>query len=367
MIGLVDVRLEKVTKLFDEVVAANKVSLQIKDGEFFTLLGPSGCGKTTTLRIVAGFIQQDEGDVYFGDRLMNDVPPNKRNTGMVFQTYAVWPHMNTFDNISFGLDLRKVSKEEKSSRVTEVLRLVGMEGMEKRFPSQLSGGQQQRVALARALVIEPEVLLLDEPLSNLDAKLRVQTRTEIKKLQKELKITTLYVTHDQEEALSISDRIAIQNKGSIQQVGIPRAIYEDPSNKFIADFIGIANFIDGKLIDIDEKNQVVVVSTDYGVNIISKIHGEEGLQKGMTVLASIRPEAIAVYEPKTRHKDSNNIDGEVRLTTYLGSLARYEIQTPWGSTLQADVYNPRHSHVFREGEKVSAVFAAEDVKLIRLE
>jgi len=298
---------------------------------------------------------------------MNDVPPNKRNTGMVFQTYAVWPHMNTFDNIAFGLDLRKIPKQDKIRRVKQVLKLVGMEGMEKRYPSQLSGGQQQRIALARALVIEPEVLLLDEPLSNLDAKLRVQTRTEIKKLQKNLKITTFYVTHDQEEALSISDRIAIQNHGAIQQVGTPREIYEDPHNDFVADFIGIANFIKGQLVEVNEKNNTAVVETNHGVKITSKIKGNEGLRKGITVLVSIRPEAISVYEPKTRHTEPNNVEGRIRLTTYLGGVVRYEIETPEGSIMQADVFNPRDSRLFRENEKISFTFTSENVKIIRLD
>jgi len=200
---MVNVQVVNVTKRFGEILAANNVNLNIKEGEFFTLLGPSGCGKTTTLRMIAGFYTPDEGEIFFGDKLMNSIPPFKRNTGMVFQNYAIFPHMNVFNNVAYGLKIRKIKPNDLSKRVLETLELVRMNGFEKRLPSQLSGGQQQRIALARALIIEPDVLLLDEPLSNLDAKLRVEMRTEIRKIQKRLKITSIYVTHDQEEALSI--------------------------------------------------------------------------------------------------------------------------------------------------------------------
>ena len=216
---MVEVRLKDVVKRYGETVAVNHVDLKVEDGEFYTLLGPSGCGKTTILRIIAGFVKPDQGIIYFGDKDVTYLPPYERNTGMVFQTYALWPHMSVHENVAYGLKLRKVSRKEVERRVKETLEIVGLSGVEKRVPAELSGGQQQRVALARALVIEPEVLLLDEPLSNLDAKLRVQTRTEIRKLQKRLGITSIYVTHDQEEALTMSDRIAVMNKGRIAQVG----------------------------------------------------------------------------------------------------------------------------------------------------
>lgn len=219
-------------------------SLEAKPGEFLTLLGPSGCGKTTTLRIIAGFEKPDKGKIYFNDTVMNDVPPYERNIGIVFQDYALFPHMTVYDNISFGLKLRKLSKEEIKRRVSWALELVGLKGFEDRYPEQLSGGQQQRVALARALVIEPQLLLLDEPLSNLDAKIRERLRGEIKRIQKELGITTIYVTHDQEEAMAISDRIAVMSVGKIEQIGNPLDLYYNPKNEFVARFLGLSNILE---------------------------------------------------------------------------------------------------------------------------
>jgi len=218
--------------------------LEAKPGEFLTLLGPSGCGKTTTLRIIAGFEKPDKGKIYFDDTVMNDVPPYERNIGIVFQDYALFPHMTVYDNISFGLKLRKLPKEEIKRRVSWALELVGLKGFEDRYPEQLSGGQQQRVALARALVIEPQLLLLDEPLSNLDAKIRERLRGEIKRIQKELGITTIYVTHDQEEAMAISDRIAVMSVGKIEQVGNPLDLYYNPKNEFVAKFLGLSNILE---------------------------------------------------------------------------------------------------------------------------
>lgn len=365
---MVDVRLENVTKRFDDVVAANDVSFEIDEGSFFTLLGPSGCGKTTILRIIAGFTRQDEGDVYFGGEIINDVPPHKRNTGLVFQTYALWPHMRVFDNIAFGLDFRKkLGKEEKERKVYDTLKLVGLEGLERRFPSQLSGGQQQRVALARALVIEPKVLLLDEPLSNLDAKLRVQMRTEIKRIQKRLGITSFYVTHDQEEALSISDEIAILNNGAVQQIGTPRSIYEDPNNRFVAGFIGLANFLWGGISEIDEEGLTATMKTKEGVEINAELDPDDEWSNGMNVISSVRPEAISLYKLGSAPSEVNKIEGSVRLTNYLGNRVRYEIETGWGDTLRVDIYNPRHQHVYKEGENVLMAFDSKDVKLIRTE
>lgn len=218
--------------------------LEAKQGEFLTLLGPSGCGKTTTLRIIAGFEKPDKGRVYFDDTVVNDVPPYERNIGIVFQDYALFPHMTVYDNISFGLKLRKLPKEEIRRRVSWALELVGLKGFEDRYPEQLSGGQQQRVALARALVIEPQLLLLDEPLSNLDAKIRERLRGEVKRIQKELGITTIYVTHDQEEAMAISDRIAVMSVGRIEQVGNPLDLYYNPKNEFVAKFLGLSNILE---------------------------------------------------------------------------------------------------------------------------
>jgi ABC-type Fe3+/spermidine/putrescine transport system ATPase subunit len=275
--------------------------------------------------------------------------------------------MKVFENVAFGLDFRKIPKKEKEQRVYRVLKLVGLEGLDNRFPSQLSGGQQQRVALARALVIEPELLLLDEPLSNLDARLRIQMRTEIKNIQNRLGITTIYVTHDQEEALSISDDISVLNKGVVQQVGTPRNIYEDPNNSFVAGFIGLANFLEGRISRIDKAEESITVSTSQGVKIEVKISGEENWREGSDVLISVRPETIQVYKHGSAPRGFNEISGGVSLTSYLGNRVRYEIETGWGDILRVDAHNIRHQYIFRQGEKVSMVFDRMDVKLIRLD
>jgi iron(III) transport system ATP-binding protein len=359
---MVSVKLENVTKRFGEVVAVDHVSLKIDDNEFFTLLGPSGCGKTTALRVVAGFCKPDEGYVYFNDEIVNDVPPHKRGTGMVFQNYALWPHMNVFDNVAYGLKIRKLDKGDIKKRVSEALRYVGLEGLERRLPSELSGGQQQRVALARALVIEPQVLLLDEPLSNLDAKLRVKTRVEITRLQKRLGITTVYVTHDQEEALCISDRIAVMHKGAIQQVGSPREIYEKPANAFVADFIGIANFIEGKVSKMDSESGLAFIKVSDGSEFLAI--SDIRIPQGSNVYLSFRPEAAEIYEPASSPPKQNLISGKIKLVSYLGDSVRYDVETAYG-VLYVDVHNPIDKKIFSEGEKVILAFPAESARVIR--
>jgi ABC-type Fe3+/spermidine/putrescine transport system ATPase subunit len=311
---MVTVRLVNVTKKFREVVAADNVNFDINEGEFFTLLGPSGCGKTTTLRLIAGFYTPDQGEILFGNRVMNLVPPFKRNTGMVFQNYAIFPHMDVYNNVAYGLKIRKVKLENLRKRVLKTLELVKMNGLEKRLPSQLSGGQQQRIALARALVIEPDVLLFDEPLSNLDAKLRIEMRTEIRRIQKRLKITSIYVTHDQEEALSISDRIAIQRNGTIQQVGTPKQIYINPENPFVADFIGQCSFIYGTVKDV---NQYVVIESDIGVKL--RALKTFDLKVGESVLCAIRPENFQIKRPEEEY---NVLESEVVNVLFLGKANR---------------------------------------------
>src|SRR5512132_2980557 len=256
------IEIQGVTKRFGAVTAVDRVDLTVADGELFTLLGPSGCGKTSLLRLLAGFYQPDGGTIRFGDRVVNGLPPYERRIGMVFQNYALWPHMTVADNIGYGLRLRKLPAPEVQARLGEGLRKVNLTGFETRYPGQLSGGQQQRVALARALVLNPDILLLDEPLSNLDAKIRVQVRAEIRKLQKELGITTIYVTHDQEEALTLSDRIAVFDHGNLLQIGPPQELYERPANRFIADFIGINNLVAGEVLE--RRDQELVVRTAIG-------------------------------------------------------------------------------------------------------
>ena len=318
---MVEVKLQKVTKRFGKVVAVDSVTLSIKEGEFFTFLGPSGCGKTTTLRVIAGLEYPDGGKIFFDDEDVTDLPPYKRNTGMVFQNYALWPHMTVFENVAYGLKIRGYSKSEIRKRVLEVLELVKLKGLEDRYPTQLSGGQQQRVALARALVIEPKVLLLDEPLSNLDARLRIEMREELKKLQKKLKITTIYVTHDQEEALVISDRIAVMNQGKIMQVGEPNEVYRRPKNLFVATFLGRCSLIEGKIEKIE--GDLVTLVTD---NI--KIKGivpdrDIKIKEGEPAYAVLKPEdfALQIDDPSK----ANEFEGTVEWTSFVGPFNQMRI------------------------------------------
>ena len=255
------VELTNITKRFGPLRAVDDVSLTIGEGDFFTLLGPSGCGKTTLLRTIAGFYHPDAGEIRFGERLVNHIPAHRRETGMVFQNYALFPHLSVFDNIAYGLRARKVPKPEIAERIGRIIKSVQLEGLERRAPSKLSGGQQQRVALARALVISPQILLMDEPLSNLDAKLRVSMREEIRRIQKELGITTIYVTHDQEEAMAVSDRIAILNRGRLEQVGAPAEIYYRPESRFTAEFMGSSNIIEMDVTGYDEADARIAAET----------------------------------------------------------------------------------------------------------
>ncbi|HEY8648729.1 MAG TPA: ABC transporter ATP-binding protein [Candidatus Limnocylindria bacterium] len=284
---MAEVQLRGVDKFYGDLHVVRGVSFTLHDREFLALLGPSGCGKTTTLRMIGGFIRVDGGEILIDGKDMTDVPPERRPTAMVFQNYALWPHMSVGDNIAFGLKLRKLPKAEIADRVKRILDVVRLEGVEKRYPSQLSGGQQQRVALARALVLGPDILLLDEPLSNLDAKLRVRMRDEIRRIQQELQITTIYVTHDQEEALTMADRIAVMNQGVIEQLGDSGDIYDRPATPFVADFIGQSNFFEATLEDGPGGPQVrageLLVPVDAA-----------GLATGTPVTVSIRPEDIAV-------------------------------------------------------------------------
>ncbi len=307
---MVEIELRNLTKLFGDVVAADHIDLTIKDGEFFTLLGPSGCGKTTTMRLIAGLEFPTEGQVFFDGRDVTGLPSFERNTGMVFQNYALWPHLKVYENVAYGLNVRKIPKEEVRERVLDALDQVELEGLEDRFPTQLSGGQQQRVALARVLVINPAVLLLDEPLSNLDAKLRVQMREEIKALQRRLKITTVYVTHDQEEAMSVSDRIAIQDHGKVRQIGTPREIYNVPQDIFIATFMGRGTLLEGE-----------VASTEGGVHMkvgsitLQGLDSTGKIKEGDIAACVIRPENYSLEEPA---QPSNVLEGEVEWVSFIG-------------------------------------------------
>jgi len=358
---MVSVALKEVTKTFGDVQACRDVSFEVREGELFTLLGPSGCGKTTALRVIAGFYYPDQGAVYFGDKDVTKTSPDKRNTGMVFQNYALWPHMTIYENIAYGLKIRKLRKDEIAQRISHVVDLLELKGLEKRTPLQLSGGQQQRVALARALVIEPSVLLLDEPLSNLDAKLRVKTRVELTRLQRRLGITTIYVTHDQEEALCISNRVAIMKGGQIQQIGSPRDIYEKPAAPFVADFIGVANLISGRVKALVPQAGRVTVELAGGheVSCASDIPFPEHAK----VFVVFRPEESRVLEGNVEAKDRNVISVKISILTYLGDILRYEIETGEG-TLKADVQNPVGVHVLPEGTVVTLTVAYDDCRAI---
>ena len=335
-----------------EFYAVNDVTLDIKPGSFVTLLGPSGCGKTTTLRMIAGFESPDAGEIYIGGVPMNALTPNKRDTAMVFQSYALFPHMNIFDNVAYGLKLRKVPKPEIQKRVCDMLKLVGLEGMENRFTNQLSGGQQQRVALARALIAEPGVLLFDEPLSNLDAKLRVYMRTEIRRIQQQFGITAIYVTHDQSEAMSISDDIIIMNKGVVAQMGSPREIYYNPADEFVADFIGEANFLHATVESVGE-NEVTVKACGVSFPVRKP---EKPVAAGEKRTVMLRPEGVRVSE-------KGIVPCKVTLSCFMGSYQLYHVSTADG-LIKIHDNHPVGRRAFEAGEEAFLAFEPIDTHLM---
>jgi iron(III) transport system ATP-binding protein len=319
-----------ISKNFGQTPALRDVSLEVESQELFFLLGPSGCGKTTLLRLIAGFYEPDAGELFFGDKPMTGVPPHRRNTGMVFQNYALWPHMTVAENVAYGLDVRSVAQDEKKRRVAEALEIVQMETYAQRLPNQLSGGQQQRVALARALVIRPDVLLLDEPLSNLDAKLRLEMRDEIRRIHAQTKITTIYVTHDQKEALSMANRIAVMRDGRIEQIGDPRSLYRQPASRFVADFMGDTNWLSAEVTRNDGKS--AVLKTDLGSFMAMN---ETGFASGQRVLLGFRPETVE-FAPS----EVNSIQATVTDVSYLGEIEQYGLKTASGTTIKALERNP---------------------------
>jgi ABC-type Fe3+/spermidine/putrescine transport system ATPase subunit len=352
----VEISIREVVKRFGAVTAVDRADLAVHDGELFTLLGPSGCGKTTLLRLLAGFYQPDAGEIRFGDRVVSGLPPYERNIGMVFQNYALWPHMTVAGNVAYGLKLRKLGATEVAARLAEGLRKVNLTGFESRYPGQLSGGQQQRVALARALVLNPDILLLDEPLSNLDAKIRVQVRAEIRKLQRELGITTIYVTHDQEEALSLSDRVAVMKDGRVLQVGAPKELYERPRTRFVADFVGTNNLVPGRVSGRAGADLVVdtVVGTLRAVS--------SGPVDDRCVLA-IRPENVAIDAGAPGVGGNvvaggNVVFGRVSFVAYLGNTLRYDVEAGPGQVLKADIRDPWHHEPLSIGREVAVSFPA---------
>ncbi len=333
----VDVRLERVTKAFGEMVAVDDMSLDIAEGEFFSLLGPSGCGKTTTLRMIGGFEEPTRGTVYLGGRDVTDLPPYKRDVNTVFQSYALFPHLDVFENVAFGLRRRKVPKDEVRQRVDDALRLVEMTGFETRKPGQMSGGQQQRVALARALVNRPKVLLLDEPLGALDLKLRKQMQLELKRIQQEVGITFIYVTHDQEEAMTMSDRLAVMRQGRVEQTGGPEEVYERPATPFVASFLGASNLLSGEIKG--ESNGYTQILTDGGDLVLADT---EQIPAGVSgqVQAGVRPEKITLApEDQTPTSERNHVSGVIRMSTYIGVNYQYEVEGPGGHMLRVYVQN----------------------------
>lgn len=323
----IKVSLKRLGKRFNEVVAVDRVTLEVYTGEFLTLLGPSGSGKTTTLMMIAGFEFPTEGEILVEGKDISDVPPSKRNIGMVFQNYALFPHMTVYENIAFPLKMRKFTKTEIVTRVETALEKVKLPGFERRYPKQLSGGQQQRIALARALVFDPPLLLMDEPLGALDKKLREYMQLEIKSLQRDLKITTIYVTHDQGEALTMSNRIAVFNEGRVEQVGTPEEIYDQPANKFVADFIGETNFLEGNITQV----------TDTGCQFRSlggsefRLIVKRNLAIGEKVLVALRPEKIVILKEKVQ--GFNHIEGLVEEVIYVGETRRYRVKLNERETL----------------------------------
>jgi len=360
----VSVELRGVTKRFDDIIAVNNMSLEIARGEFFSLLGPSGCGKTTTLRLVAGFEAPTAGEILINNQDVSDKRPYERNVNTVFQNYALFPHLTVVGNIRFGLERKKVAKHQMGDLIDEALDLVRLQGMADRYPHQLSGGQQQRVALARALILRPEVLLLDEPLGALDLKLRKEMQLELKTLQEKIGITFIYVTHDQEEALTMSDRIAVIEQGVLAQAGTPEEIYEFPRTRFVADFIGVSNFFSGKVTRQDETS--LHINTDGGLRVI--LTADDRNRENQSVHFSIRPEKFMV-EPETGRSDwENRFPGFIKNRIYLGDSIHYVISLSDKETITVFLKNRssgQRQAIFSQGDKVYVSWLREDAIILK--
>lgn len=352
-------KLDNITKIFPargnvgEVTAVKGVNLDIDKGDLVTLLGPSGCGKTTTLRMIAGFEFPTEGTITLDGQEINSLPSHKRDMSMVFQSYAIFPHLNVFENIAYGLNVQRLDRRAILKRVNRVLDLVHLEGYGDRAPGQLSGGQQQRVALARALVMEPKVLLMDEPLSNLDAKLREEMRSEIRRIQKELNITSVYVTHDQIEAMTLSDKIVVMNQGLIEQIGSPLEIYRFPNSRFVADFIGRANFVGGDVLTQDGQTVKVKALGET----ITLVNAKGQFNGGQAVTLIIRPEMIKI------RRDGGEYRGVIRRAVYLGDVMEYTVDVN-GLNLMGVETDPTVTELFPEGESVTLHFAEECIQAL---
>ena len=349
----VNIKITNAVKRYGDNTIIGDLSVDIKEGEFFTLLGPSGCGKTTLLRMIAGFNSIEGGDFYFNDTRINDMDPSKRNIGMVFQNYAIFPHLSVKDNVAFGLKNRKVPKEELEVQTKKFMELMHIDEYADRMPDRLSGGQQQRVALARALVIQPDVLLMDEPLSNLDAKLRVEMRTVIKEIQNSVGITTVYVTHDQEEAMAVSDRIAVMKDGDIQHIGTPKDIYQRPSNLFVSTFIGRTNVVDAKLV-VEDNKTYAVFKDGYKLEMHNILDEQRHDQD---IVASIRPEEL-IIDPEATEGLKATIDDSV----FLGLNTHYMVHLEDGTKLEI-IQESKIDSIIPKGTEIHLIVNSEKVNL----
>ncbi len=353
---MVSISLRGVSKSYGDTVAVEDVSFEVGKGELFFLLGPSGCGKTTILRLIAGFLRPDRGAVLFDGRPIDDVPPHRRNTGMVFQSYALWPHMSVAENVAYGLRERKVMGHEREARVAAALETVRMAAYRDRMPNQLSGGQQQRIALARALVIEPDAVLLDEPLSNLDARLRLEMRREIRRIHDETGITMLYVTHDQKEALSMAERLAVMGMGRLEQVGTPRTLYRRPGNRFVAEFIGEANLIEGTLTRRDGNRGTL----DSALGRLDGVVADDGLKTGDRAICIVRPECL-----RLAGGERNAFKARVESAVYLGEVEQF-VLSAGGMELLAVQSNPG-AEPPAGGDEIAVHFSADDAVILPYE
>ncbi|WP_430695071.1 ABC transporter ATP-binding protein [Peribacillus frigoritolerans] len=359
-----DVEIKGAFKQFGANVVLNGIDLEVKQGELLTLLGPSGCGKSTTLNLIAGFLDPDRGEVHIKGNNVTKVPPYKRDLGMVFQTYSLFPHMTVYENLSFGLKLRKVGKAEQKKKISKALELVKMSGLENRYPRELSGGQRQRVAISRALVVEPELLLLDEPLSNLDAKLRHELRAEIKRLQKEIGVTTIFVTHDQEEALSMSDRVVVMNAGKIEQISTPTEIYNHPKTEFVFQFIGKSNCFEGNVSAVDKRKVAVKIGSDITHVDTNNVMGNESdLKTGDEVKLYIRPEKLQIVS--LDEKSSSPLDfhrAKISQMNYLGTSWEINVLLQ-GKSIQ--VLTSAFNSSWQNGSEVLIGWSPSEVMLVK--
>ena len=353
------VKFENVSKKYDQTTAAENVNLSVSEGEFFSLLGPSGCGKTTLLRLIAGFIRPDEGKIYINGKSIENVAPEKRSIGMVFQNYALFPHLSVAENVAFGLSVKHVDKNEVRQRVNEALELVVLSELRERYPRQLSGGQQQRVALARALVTKPSVLLLDEPLAALDKQLRTQMQVELRQLQRRLGITAIFVTHDQEEAMTLSDRIAVMKAGQIIQTGTPTEIYERPQTEFISNFLGSSNFFRGKLLSIENELAKVAFSPE----ITLECRWQAPLQSGAEITLAVRPEKVRIFSQ--RPPLPNIIPARVIHLVYMGTSTTYLLERQDGERITTFSQNEKTEPEFGLGDQVYAAWEAASCFLLK--